>query len=264
MDAELEEEAPKQPAGAPAWMATMADMMSLLLTFFVLLLSFANMDVIKFRTMLGSVKDAFGVQKEHVGDIEARATTPIQLSNTESTPFLVPPDRPSESSPGSAGGASEMVKEAEEAIAQLGLGRTVEVESTVRGVVIRVTGQLLFDSGSARLRPEALIFLDEIARLARAFPYEVSIEGHTDDIPIRTEEFPTNWHLSADRAIAALQYLAEVGRIDRSRLSAAGFADTRPLVANDSSRKRATNRRVEFVYLRGSSQAKPPPVPMTP
>ena len=86
-----DEDEPGAAGGAPAWMATMADMFSLLLTFFVLLLSFANMDVVKFRMMLGSVKDAFGVQEEHAGDIEARATSAIQLSNLESTPYLEPP-----------------------------------------------------------------------------------------------------------------------------------------------------------------------------
>ena len=245
-----EEESPPAQTGAPAWMATMADMMSLLLTFFVLLLSFANMDVVKFRVMLGSVKDAFGVQKEHPGDIEARATTPIQLSNSESTANIELLEENQQTPRGPRPLDPAMQKEVEEAVARLGLDRLVETEATVRGIVVRVKGQLLFESGSAELRPESLVFMDEIARLARTFPYQVSIEGHTDDVPIATERFPTNWHLSSHRAISALRYLVEAGKIEAGRVSAAGYGDTRPLVANDSPGNRASNRRVEFVYMR--------------
>ncbi|MDJ0847851.1 MAG: flagellar motor protein MotB [Myxococcota bacterium] len=254
-----EEEGGSEPGGAPAWMATMADLMSLLLTFFVLLLSFANMDVVKFRVMLGSVQDAFGVQREHPGDFEARATTPVELSIRESTAMLEamensapqPPPRPAPPmDPG-------IVRKLEDAVNRLDLGRVVEVEPARRGVVVRVKGQLLFDSGSARLRAEALVFMDEIARMAKLFPYGISIEGHTDDVPISTPEFPTNWHLSAGRAISSLRYLVDVGEVDASRLSAAGFADTRPLVANDSTGNRSTNRRVEFVFLRDDEPAPP-------
>ncbi len=259
MDVELEEESDGgQAAGAPAWMATMADLMSLLLTFFVLLLSFANMDVVKFRVMLGSVQDAFGVQRIHPGDFEARATTPVELSVRESTAMIEAmesnkPQPPRAAPPMDPG----IVKQMEDAVNRLDLGRVVEVQPARRGVVVRVKGQLLFDSGSSRLRAEALVFMDEIARMANLFPYGLSIEGHTDDVPISTPEFPSNWHLSAGRAISSLRYLVDVGEVDAKRLSAAGFADTRPLVPNDSAGNRSTNRRVEFVFLRDPEPSPP-------
>lgn len=241
---------PEPPAGAPPWMATMADMMSLLLTFFVLLLSFANMDVVKFRVMLGSVKDAFGVQHEHPGDIPATATSVLELSKQESTPFLdiMKPNQPSETSP--AGTPEQLAKQVAEMVGQLDIGQLVEVDSNKRGVVVRVKGQLLFESGAVELRPEALIFLDELARLILAFPYDVAIEGHTDDVPMQSADVPTNWHLSVLRAVSTLRYIESASGIPRSRIHASGYADTRPIVENRSAADRATNRRVEFVFLR--------------
>lgn len=228
----------------------MADMFSLLLTFFVLLLSFANMDVVKFRMMLGSVQDALGVQTQHPGTIMARATSPVEFSAQESTPHI---DAFQQTQPSPSPSEEGMMDEMQRIVGNLDLGNMVEVESVARGVVVRVKGQLLFDSGSAKLRAESFVFLDEIARLSNAFPNPISIEGHTDDLPITSSEFPTNWNLSADRAISALRHFAESGGVDRGRLVAAGYADTQPLVPNDSPDARARNRRVEFVYLRPPS-----------
>jgi len=240
---------PDPPAGAPPWMATMADMMSLLLTFFVLLLSFANMDVVKFRVMLGSVKDAFGVQHEHPGDLPARATSVLELSKQESTPYLdiLKPSKPNETPPASA---EQLANQVAQMVGQLDISQLVEVGKSKRGVVVRVKGQLLFESGNTELRPEALIFLDELARLILAFPYDVAIEGHTDDVPMRSAEVPTNWHLSALRAVSTLRYFESASGVPSQRLHAAGYGDTRPIVENDSNTNRATNRRVEFVFLR--------------
>jgi hypothetical protein len=104
--------------------------------------------------------------------------------------------------------------------------------------------------GSDILLPESFMFLDEIVRLTEEFPYDLSIEGHTDTSPIATERFPSNWHLSAARAIGVLQYMVNSGGLPPEKLSAAGFARTRPLVDADTTDGRATNRRVAFVYLR--------------
>jgi chemotaxis protein MotB len=231
-------------------MATMADMFSLLLTFFVLLLSFANMDVVKFRMMLGSVQDAFGVQTEHPGDIPARATSPVEFSNRESTPYLQIIDLPSRKENESPDKA--MVTEIEDAISRLDLGRLVEVLGTERGVVVQVKDQLLFDAGSSTLRANALVFLDEIARLTQIFPHDLAVDGHTDASAVGSGSFASNWELGAARSISALRYLVEAGGLDPTTLSAASYGDTRPLVPNDTAEGRAKNRRVEFVFLRGA------------
>lgn len=229
----------------------MADLMTLLVALFVMLLSFASTDVDKFRDMLGSVKGALGAAAPGPG---APTTAPGPVlegaPGRAAEPELPPGDA---SEPGSA----ELLGAMQGAVSRMDLGRLVEVDSDERGVVVRVKGQMLFDSASAELRPESLLLLDEIARLAHRFPSGLSIEGHTDDLPIETAEFPTNWHLSADRAIAVLRYLITRGGLDPGRVSASGYADTRPLVANDSPGHRAMNRRVEFIYRRHDEPARP-------
>ncbi len=241
--------------GSPAWMATFGDMMSLLLTFFVLLLSFANMDIVKFREALGSVQDAFGVQEIHPGQFEGRTTSPVELSNRESTSTLDLLDLPTR--PSQFGMAEEqMMSDIQKLLSERGMDGTIDAELTERGVVLRVKGGLLFESGSDRLVKGAETVLERIAEIARVFPYRLLIEGHTDDIPVRTDRHPSNWHLSAGRAIAALRYLADESRIDPKRLACAGYADMSPLVPNDSAEHRAINRRIEFVFQ--SEGAAPP------
>jgi len=236
------------PPGAPGWMATFADMMSLLVCFFVLLLSFANMDIVKFKKAMGSMKEALGVEQIHVGEYYVRSTTPIELSDKQSTPFVEVTDMPKRLDAPTMD--QRMMAEIQRVIASQGVSKLVETEASERGIIVRLKGQMLFSAGSDELHPEAFIFLDEIANLAEGFPYALSIEGHTDDTPINTARYASNWHLSTARAIAALRYLVDVAGIDPRRVSASGYADTRPLAPNDSPENRARNRRVEFVYLR--------------
>jgi chemotaxis protein MotB len=142
------------------------------------------------------------------------------------------------------------MQQVQQAIAENNLSRIVEAESSERGVIVRVKGGALFKEGSDQLAPAAFVFLDEIIRITRTFPYDLAIEGHTDDEPISTPRFPTNWHLAASRSIAVLQYMIEAGGIDPARIAASGYGATRPLVPNDGPEHRAMNRRVEFVYKR--------------
>lgn len=257
---ELEEDSQdSKRAGAPAWMATFGDLMSLLLTFFVLLLSFANMDIVKFRDLLGSIQQALGVETQRVGTFQVRSTTPVELSESESTPVpdilqLDTPSMPSLRPVRAPAADEEMLQDLRRVIAKQGLEDIVEAEAGPRGVTVRVKGQLLFEPGAAALRPESSVFLDEIAKLAKESGYMLSIEGHTDDVPIQTPQFPSNWHLSSWRAIAALRYLVDAGGVDPKRVSSVGYADTRPRVPNDSPEHRAMNRRVEFVFYRGAPE----------
>jgi chemotaxis protein MotB len=235
-------------------MATFGDMMSLLLTFFVLLMSFASMDVRRFAAVVGSMRDAFGAQIQRPGLVEALSTSPIQFSESESSPFLdvLPmPVRVPERE-------QALLRRLEMTVAEQGLERLVDVEDTRRGIVVRMPGQLLFDSGSAELRPESLLFLREISELVRGMPHPVAIEGHTDATPAAPGRFESNWNLSAARAVSALHFLVEVGEIDASRLRATGFGDTRPLAPNDEPEGRARNRRVEIVFLRTPGEAAGP------
>ena len=216
-------------------MATFADMMTLLLCFFILLLSFATMDVVKFREALGSVQEALGVQFVRDGAFEAIASSPLQLEEFEEG--------------GTLGEDRALLDELTAAIAEEGLDDQIGAEIDGRGVVVRINGQVLYQQGDASLKPASDAILARIASLVRGTQHRVMIEGHTDDIPIQTASYPSNWELSTARAIAAMRFLAD-HNVDSERIGVAGYADQRPFAPNDGPENRAANRRVEFVFIR--------------
>jgi len=231
--------------GAPAWMATFADMSTLLLTFFVLLLSFANMDAQKFREMLGSVKDAFGVQKETVGDYMARSTSAVDFAVEQAQ------QAQQESQEGDRG-EQQQSPSMEQALSIIQalfqeMGGAAEVLEDEEGVTVRVDGKLLFPSGSAQLRPEAAGVMERMASLLQNYTFDLYILGHTDSVPIETAQFPSNWELSSARAAASLRFLTGRG-VDPRRLVSVGFADSRPIDTNATPEGRGRNRRVEFLF----------------
>ncbi len=228
--------------GDAAWMATFADLATLLLTFFVLLLSFANMDVTKFRMALGSVKDALGVVSASPGDFMALSTSPIELSDTFSSQQMQVLEE------------MQLLEQVKSVIDSKGLDDRVEAELSGRGVIVRVKGHALFGSGAAEVEELGAQTLDAIGEIAEKMPYAMMIEGHTDDTPIHTLRYPSNWELSTARATAAMRYLVGNGSVKPDRVGVAGYADMRPLVANDTADGRAKNRRVEFVFVRPSPQ----------
>ncbi len=237
--------------GSPAWMATFGDLMSLLLCFFVLLLSFATMDIIKFTQMVGSLQSAFGVQQEIVADFRSLSTSPIEFSATPSSPQLDILETPT-TGHSQSDESRRLVTEIERVVRELQLEDAVEVENEQRGVVLRVSGKLLFGSGGTEISEESAPLLERISEIAGKVSNQISIEGHSDDQHIESERYPSNWHLAAGRAISTLDHLSEENGLDRSRMSATSYGETRPLVPNDSEGGRSTNRRVEFVFLRDS------------
>ena len=229
-----ESDSPPCDEGAPAWMATFADLAILLMTFFVLLLSFANMDIVKFRQMAGSVKDAFGTQVETPGVYEERSDTMItvQLSEEEDRTIDM----------------MQMGERIRKTVEDQELEDKTEIKINDDGVTLTVDGTFMFDGGSAKLKPEFEKFLGEIAQIIEEHDYPLAIEGHSDNIPIKSPIYPSNWELSSSRATAVLRYLIDKYKIPAKRLMAVGYSDTRPLVANDTPKNRAKNRRVEFHF----------------
>ena len=232
---DLEPEDDEASGDGAAWMATFADMMTLLLCFFILLLSFATMDVVKFREALGSVQEALGVQFQHAGEFEGVTSSPLQLDEFEKTEGL--------------GEDRALLEELNAAISEEGLDNEIGAEIDGRGVIVRINGQVLYQQGDSSLKPESDAILARIAALVRGTRHRVMIEGHTDDIPIQTARYPSNWELSTARAIAAMRFLVD-HNVDAERVGVAGYADQRPVVSNDGPENRATNRRVEFVFIR--------------
>jgi chemotaxis protein MotB len=125
----------------------------------------------------------------------------------------------------------------------------VQVGTDREGVVIRLSGSYLFDSGRAELKPNSLSVLDAIAGEVRPLPNDIRVDGHTDSTPIDSPRYPTNWELSAARAMAVTRYLSETDGVRSGRLMAAGFGEFRPVAPNDTREHRALNRRVEIHLL---------------
>ncbi|MEM6959079.1 MAG: flagellar motor protein MotB [Myxococcota bacterium] len=236
MDIEMDDDGGGGDEGAPAWMATFSDLATLLLTFFVLLLSFAEMDVTEFKQMLGSVREAFGVQFETRGSYEARAASPVSLDG--------------EAPPGEGGDSAESREQLEAMLEELGIENDVQIERDEGGLTIRIRERVLFESGSADLDLSAASeVLPAVVSLGRRMSRELAVQGHTDDRPIRSARFPSNWELSASRASSVVRYLSQNTVIrDPAIYQAVGMGEFRPVAENTTREGRARNRRVEILF----------------
>ena len=245
----------------PAWMVTYADLMSLLLCFFVLLLSFAEIDAQKFRRVADELSKAFGVQR----DIEAMqipmGTSAVMQNFSPATPdrTLIEEVRQRAMQQQPQLESMRSMLETQQRQRSLQVAGSVEslledalpegvAEITVDEyrVVVRIAENGTFDSGTATVTPAFASLLQELAVLLGELTGTVSIDGHTDDVPIRTAQFRSNWDLSAMRAASVANVLVDSGAIAPERLIIQGFAETRPLAANDTPEGRAANRRVEL------------------
>jgi chemotaxis protein MotB len=210
------------------WVMTYADMMSLLLTFFILIVSFSSLQQSKFKQAAQSLQEAFGILEHQDSIIEFRNPVYPELSedSTDSAVFY------------------EM-QEIEQVILENGLDQEIQVEFQEEGVLFRIQAPFLFGSGSANLREEPRKILDELSILFRKFPYLVRIEGHTDSLPINSIRFPSNWELSAARAVTVARYFQGLG-LSPGRIAATGYGEYQPIADNGSAKGRDKNRRVEI------------------
>ena len=221
--------------GAPTWIVTFADLATLLLTFFVLMLSFASMDIAKFKDLKGSVQNRYGVAQVEKGIYQA-----VSTGNLDEVDSNI-----SQSSDEVA--REILVNIIYDIIIRQGMQNLASITSTDEGVRIRVRGRAVFKSGSAQMEETSMNFLKDLSTLISGVKdVTVVVEGHTDNRPVKTKRFPSNWELSVLRASAVLEQMIKLGAPAR-RMSAIGFADTRPLFPNDRDETRILNRRVEFL-----------------
>lgn len=230
--------------GAGEWLTTYADLVTLLMTFFVMLFAMSSMDAQKFREMIVSIQKSLGASPAVI-ELVAPDTKPEE-AKPEERPAL-PPDIPQELLQDIDKG---LLSDVQEFVEKTKLGEFIIVYREESRIVIQVEGQVFFASGEAALNPEALPILDDIVTIIQAHPqYQVNIKGHTDNIPIATALFPTNWELSAIRATTVLRHLID-GGVDPRRLTATGYGEVLPIAPNDTPENRSRNRRVEFVLER--------------
>jgi len=132
--------------------------------------------------------------------------------------------------------------------------QNINVIREPRGILIRLNDTVLFDRGSDIIKDKALNVLDKIAVVLKKEPNSIRIEGHTDNLPIKTDKFPSNWELSTARATNIIKYLIEVHKLSPNRISAAGYGEYMPISSNDTEIGRSENRRVDIVVLSSSSK----------
>jgi chemotaxis protein MotB len=215
------------------WLLTYADMITLLLAFFVILYAISKLDAKKYEALVSALRGAFGGPTPAAsGSGVGGATLP-----------RVDPMPPRQDV------VFEIVERLQAALeAELGAGR-VQIERNPRGVLLRFQDTLLFDVGKADLRTDARALLDKVAATIAPLPYPIEAEGHTDTLPIRSGPYPSNWELSVARATAVVRYLVEAHGISPTRLAARGVAEHKPLFPNDPARGEPRNRRVELTII---------------
>ncbi|MGM0501126.1 MAG: flagellar motor protein MotB [Bacillota bacterium] len=219
--------------GGADWMTTYGDMMTLLLAFFVLLYSFSSLDANKFQMMIEGLQGKLGVLdggKTISSEEMIDAGLNQQRSGTQQL--------------------SNLNTKIEEYVKEEGLENDVETKITDKGLTVRFTGKVLFDLGEAEIKDASKSILDKMAGFIKTVPNNVMVEGHTDDLPISNEKFPSNWELSTTRATNVIRYFIEGNDINPSRLSASGYSKHKPIVPNENWDNRMRNRRVDIVILR--------------
>lgn len=220
------------PKGAPAYMLTWGDMCTLLLCFFVMLLAMSTIDPAKFDVAASSFQNAFsGVLESFPSILITQDVLIPRLGGDEQNKRL----------------AVDAARRIRKAVKSENLEDAIKVKVTESGIAVKVADPIGFDIGDAEIKPELLGVLGQIAEIiGRVEGTQIRVEGHTDDVPIHTRQFPSNWELSASRALNVVKYLAVQGNIEPSRLSAIGYGEYRPLVPNTSEQNRVQNRRIEI------------------
>ena len=201
----------KQQQEEGGWLTTYADMMTLLMTFFVLLFAMSTLDPVKLEQFGDSTRES-----------DKKKTKKVSLS--------------------------QINKEVKKLVVEQELQSQVKVRMDARGVTLEIASDLAFGSGTATLSSSIMDFLVKLVGTMEKATYAIAVEGHTDNDPIRSSKFPSNWELSASRASAVIRYLTSQG-IPADKFRAIGFGDTAPKVANDTAQNKAKNRRVDITFL---------------
>jgi len=230
----------KKEIKTDGWLATYSDTVTLLLTFFVLLYSFSNVNSQKFQQIAVAMQSAFS----------GKADTSILEFNVSSgdVPIVGKPYITAEDAQENEN--LEILEDVLTYIKEKNLEEDVQVYNDVRGINIQMKDSVLFDTGKAELRPESKTVLDKISDLIAKVDNDIIIEGHTDNLPINRPNMPNNWHLSSERALSVLDYfLQNKGISNPGRLSPQGCGEYKPIAPNDTDENRAKNRRVNIIVV---------------
>lgn len=223
------------------WLLTYADLITLLLAFFIVMYSMSRVDAGKFKMVTEALSSVLK------GSVEFRAATTGNIPSE-----LLINKRLKK------GDLIILKKQIDEISRQLGLGMQLSTELQTRGLVIHISESTFFDLGKADLKLKAKNILDLISIQLLKVPNHIRVEGHTDNLPINTPKFPSNWELSTTRATVCLRYLIEKHNFPPERISALGYAEYRPIASNKTEQGRTKNRRVDIVVLALENSFKEP------
>ncbi len=226
-----------------AWIVTYADLVTLLLVFFILLFSMSSLDLIKFKKAVLSIQVNLGDADPAIQALKTISSSPSGGDMVSLADFT-----------GMRSREDDLLEDIDDVIREETVGDNIVLKTSEGTVSMLITGTALFSAGEAELNEEADSVMNRIAGLVAEYPeYNINIKGYTDNVPIATDRFPSNWELSAFRATTVLKYLVSEG-IDPVRMTATGYGELMPIVPNDSDENRAKNRRVEFVLEKKKSQ----------
>ncbi len=229
---------PEEHENHERWLVSYADFITLLFAFFVVMYSVSSINEGKYRVASESMIAAFTNQKP-LGQMAV-----MDLPMEQSRPAM-------ESKLTMRLDDFQVYLKAANSVESIDLSKKdVTVQNTTRGISIQIKDDVLFDSGSAEINPAVRELLDLIGALVKDLPNLISIEGHTDGVPIHTAAFPSNWELSATRATTLVRYFINQQHLAPERFAAIGFGGERPIASNDTPEGRSANRRVDIVILR--------------
>ncbi|OGI08570.1 MAG: hypothetical protein A2Y40_04575 [Candidatus Margulisbacteria bacterium GWF2_35_9] len=220
------------------WILTFSDMMTLLLAFFVLLYSMSKIDTDKYQGIVESLKSTLTgavTTEKPQGHIIQDTDLKVEAENIENLNNVLEKEM------------KDILNQINEFIAVNNLSSKINAFSNQDGVVVKIADDVLFNSGEAEFNPDSKVLLNYLVELVHRFPYPIRVEGHTDNRPINTDKFPSNWELSTIRACNVIRYFIEKG-LNPRLFSAEGFAEFRPIGDNNTDSGRSKNRRVELIY----------------
>ncbi|GEN51775.1 flagellar motor protein MotS [Halobacillus faecis] len=241
--------------GAPKWMTTYADMITLVLVFFILLFSMSQINLVKFEAIAESFRNRmiFDFYPSAIESDYPTEQTKIQENGEKNNEFEDPTENPDHVASKEAEqkeDLEELKKEIDEFLKENELSDIIAATQTERGVVLVLEEQLLFETSRAEVLDGAKPFLTKVGTLLTNIPNFVKVEGHTDNRQINTYRYPSNWELSGARASSVIRYiLTNTEGLDPKRFTAVAYAETRPVAPNDSEKNWSKNRRVEIVIL---------------
>lgn len=250
------------PKGAPAWQSTFADLMNLLLCFFVMLFSMSTIDAQKFELIAASFSQTFSIfdaGASAIGDGILVSMGVSQLNELDDYINSTGRDAEGDTIPEDLESAAEMMEEAklqeseelaseiEEALEEKNLDKEVDIEFTAQYVQLTLNGALLFDSGSVEIKEEALPLMNQLGIILQRFGEgTIEIEGHTDNVPMSGSKYANNDELSSGRALSVFYYLEDNTSLDMSKIKHSGRGEYIPIADNSTEEGRAKNRRVEI------------------